>query len=514
MVHIVDETMRIFKGIVILFWLGGAAFAQPGWGPDARLCYLPGGSYEPHVVASGDTVHVVWRQTGSSDTASTYTSEVWYKRSTDEGETWSSDTLLSREDSASSYDPDIAANGPYVYVVWIDTKGRPNYNYQVSFRRSTDGGMSWSSIDSLMTGPMVRMPRVAACGDSVYVAATLNDYSSPAGFRKSTDHGATWQPLVDLENGNYPSLAVRGSLVYVSWENYRQGVITIYAQRSMDGGRTFEPGRVISDTTPPILGSQKSVVCADYLGNPHVIWPDYKYSPYPWTGDIFYRTSVDSAGSWLPFDTLCVEHRATWSDIVDQGDTLHVAWQDDRVAPDPRKNFEIFYRMSTDLGLTWETEWRLTYARGNSEWPAMSLGRRYLHLVWRDGRDDTLDIPRFYYKRKSLEPSGVKEGQRGKATLGEPSLFLRVFPNPSKADVALVVKGAEEGKVLLEIYDAIGRAVCTISGSVKKGSSFFWRWDGKDEEGKEVAEGVYILRVVSGRNQALAKIVKVHGKER
>ncbi|RKX68795.1 hypothetical protein DRP53_09960, partial [candidate division WOR-3 bacterium] len=130
------------KGIILLtaycLVLSIASADPPGWTEDRRLVFLPGGGWNPRGDCCGDTVHLVWQQAYPGH------DEIFYKRSTDAGNTWSDDVLLSIEDEIRSIMPDIAVKGDTVVVVWNEQqKGI------VEYRRSTNGGLSWEPIDTI-----------------------------------------------------------------------------------------------------------------------------------------------------------------------------------------------------------------------------------------------------------------------------------------------------------------------------------------------------------------------------
>ena len=72
---------------------------------------------------------------------------------------------------------------------------------------------------------------------------------------------------------------------------------------------------------------------------------------------------------------------------------VHVIWYDDRDG-----NFEIYYKRSTNGGVSWGTDTRLTNNSGNSIAPSLAVSGSVLHIVWYDDRDGNNEI---YYKRST-----------------------------------------------------------------------------------------------------------------
>jgi hypothetical protein len=109
--------------------------------------------------------------------------------------------------------------------------------------------------------------------------------------------------------------------------------------------------------------------------------------------EIYYRRSTNRGDSWGPTVRLTrtpgLSHRPS---VAVSGDDVHVTWWDDRDG-----NNEVYYKQSTDAGVTWGDDVRLTNAGGDSHYPAIAISPNYVHVVWLDSRDGS---PQIYYLRK------------------------------------------------------------------------------------------------------------------
>jgi hypothetical protein len=381
--------------LISYFLLPTFLFAQSGWGPDVRLTYRQGYSYDPKAACNGDTIHLVWWE-GYVDSG--IHEEVFYKRSTDAGVTWGGEILLSTEDDKSSVLPWIAVNGNYLHIVW------QQQDVGICYRRSIDGGNSWLSIDTLPNGGSGN-PSACVIENNVYVVAYRSD--GKVIFSKSTDNGDTWQPSQDIgfscaTRPRIKNLMTSQSILMLTCENYVT-TVEIYYKESTDMGVTWSDSQCVSEYG--FNHSFHQAFSVDDSGGIHIGWCDYKYSPYAWTGDIFYRASRDSGNSWETIDSLTVMHRAVASDILAESSNLHLVWEDDRNGFG--NNFEIYYRMSRDLGQSWQPEVRLTDTLNRSCGPSLACDGQFLHLFWFDLRDDPSNIVgEIYYKRKTLTGIG------------------------------------------------------------------------------------------------------------
>src|SRR5665647_2205975 len=77
------------------------------------------------------------------------------------------------------------------------------------------------------------------------------------------------------------------------------------------------------------------------------------------------------------------------------GDTVHIVWYDTRDGASP----EIYYNRSTNGGTTWGTDTRLTNDSAASQTPCISASGSVVNAVWTDNRDGF--HAEVYYKRST-----------------------------------------------------------------------------------------------------------------
>jgi len=221
-------------GIVILISETNL-FAQ--WEPDVRLTFDNASSHIYYnnawqIAAIGDTVHVVWCDKRDGNC------ENYYKRSDDGGTTWGMDTRLTYNPGTQCA-PGIAVSGSYVHVVWPDYR---NGNYEIYYKRSTDGGTTWGIDTKISNGPTtVHQPSIAVSGSYVHVVWRDNRHGdAEVYYNRSTDGGTTWgidTRLTDTLSVYvwFPSVAVLDSNIHVVWDDDRDGNREIYYKRNPTG---------------------------------------------------------------------------------------------------------------------------------------------------------------------------------------------------------------------------------------------------------------------------------------
>lgn len=73
------------------------------------------------------------------------------------------------------------------------------------------------------------------------------------------------------------------------------------------------------------------------------------------------------------------------------------------------------------------------------------------------------------------------------------------YPNPFNPSTVIRYQLSATGKVSLRIYNALGQEVRTLIDQNETAGSKFVIWDGKDNQGKRVSDGVYIYCLQAGK---------------
>ena len=79
--------------------------------------------------------------------------------------------------------------------------------------------------------------------------------------------------------------------------------------------------------------------------------------------------------------------------------------------------------------------------------------------------------------------------------------------NPFNPSTVIRYQLPESARVELAIYNLLGQKVATIVDEVREAGTHVARWDGRDEEGREVATGVYLYRLTAGSYQRTRRLV-------
>jgi len=353
-----------------------------------RITWNAGDSLNPVIASDSSTgLHVVWADT----TPGNY--EIFYKRSTDGGASWSPRTRLTWNAGWSSIPCIATDSGNGVYVVWKDNM--PG-TYEIYYKSSTDSGVSWSTTKRLTWNAGLSSSPTIAVDSSNKIHVMWEDYS-PGNFeifyKQSTDGGGTWSaPTRITWNTGWsgePSITTDSSnKIHAVWNEELFGDFEIVYKSSSNGGTSWSKVKLLTINDGD---SHNPVVVADSGTGIHVVWNDDSPGNY----EIFYKRSTDSGTFWSVPQRL--SWNTGWSSVpsmaIDSANGVYVVWKDDTSG-----NNEILFRNSTDNGVSWVARERLTWNTGWSSAPALVFDSGgALHLVWNDNTPGNYEI--FYKKR-------------------------------------------------------------------------------------------------------------------
>lgn len=309
------------------------------WPVLKRLTWNSGDSYYPDIaVDSHNHVHVVWFDATPPNWV------IMYKKSTDGGGTWTTLKWLTwtNGDLASS-DPTIAVDSnDNLHLVWEED----NYPYfrDLMYKKSTDNGTTWSAKKRLTWNSGESNTPYFIIDSNDYLHVVWQDQAQTEGeyeiyYKNSQDGGMTWSAPKRLTwnadaSWNPKIAAGPGNDLFVCWENSLSGLFEVFAKKSTDSGASWSEVKRL--TWGSIL-SRFPFVAVDSKGNPHVVWQKGSYSE----SDIYYQQSTNGGGTWSSVI------RLTWTSLrtvdpiiaIDSNDDLHLVWISNITG-----NYEIYYK--------------------------------------------------------------------------------------------------------------------------------------------------------------------------
>ena len=323
--------------IIILMVIGlnypsGIGFSD--WGATKRVTWNSGDSNWPAIaIDSNNNLHLVWCDYTPSNW------EIYYKKSTDGGSSWGTKRLTWT--SGSSQEPAIAIDSNNnLHVVWHDlTPG----NREIYYKRSIDEGSTWSAKRLTWNSGESYCPAIAI--DSNNNLHVVWEDSTPGNseiyYKRSMDGGSTWSATKRLTWNSglsyWPAIAIdSNNNLHVVWSDSTPGNSEIYYKRSMDGGSTWSATKRLTWNSG---NSYYPAIAIDSNTNLHVVW--YDHTPGNW--EIYYKRSIDGGSTWSTKRLSSTSGDSYCPAIaIDSNNNLHVVWEDSTPG-----NFEIYYKKGT-----------------------------------------------------------------------------------------------------------------------------------------------------------------------
>jgi len=337
---------------------------------------------EPQYTANLSTGSYYWRVKAHLDVEDSSYSPIWRLTVVDKP------VVQVTTDPGSDYDPSIAqTDDGKVWVVWRSYRSG---NSDIWYKTSSDGGATWSNASPIDTGIWSYDPAITQTNDGK-IWVTFYSYESgndDIWYTTSSDGGATWsaasQITTDPGDDYDPSIAqTDDGKVWVVWQSYRSGNPDIWYKTSSDGGATWSEASPI-DTG--IWGSYEPAIIQTNDGKIWVTFYSYKSGNYY----IWYTTSSDGGSTWSEAHQVTTDPGDDYDPSIAQTDDgkVWVVWYSYRSG-----NYDIWYKTSSDGGVTWSDAHQFTRFSGYDECPAATaLSSGKLALAWQSDRAVNYDI--------------------------------------------------------------------------------------------------------------------------
>lgn len=479
------------KIILLLFPAFTVLYLQAQWQPDVRLSATPGSYTSDNnawcIATRNNQVDVVW--VGSL----TATDAVLYKKSPDGGISWEEEILLSEMFTFSS-SPTIAVDGNKIHTVWSQKVN--DYNTEIFYNHSSDGGASWAGPVRLTNSNLdSQRPTLAVEGQNIYIIWEDSRDYPPNGnylelyFKKSTDGGANWSndlrlTTPDQEKPGFPSVAVWGETIHLAYSKtpINIGQEIYYMRSDNQGGSWSDPVRLSFNNQAGVGRYPTTAANGD---NVFVFWSDTRDDNGYY--ELYFARSQDGGQTWGNESRLTFAGDDSYGpNVAVSGENLHLTWNEHRDG-----NWEIYYKNSTDNGLNWSSDTRLTNNAADSWFPSAAVDGQSVNVVWCDNRTGDWNP---YFKRNPIgNPVGLEE---------LPDQW-EVFPNPTSGKISFGIPKSNAEIQCIEIMDIYGNK----RGRVNTPPCL----PGKEIEFdiSPLADGVYYVRVSIENQMYTKKIIKI-----
>ncbi len=309
------------------------------WGAAVRLSSLD--NYRPRVLRTGPASALAVYQRGSN---------AYARRTADGGKTWSAPTEIA---SAIGVNVSAVAQGPRVDIAYVRhvTTSTGGTSFRLYLRQSLDGGATWLASRAMTSSSSRIADQAIARHSNGRVTIAWTGYSTGRLYmRTSADGGATfsaaryigstrnWEPGASPMYRSDLAIAIGTGVTYVA---YLSATNTMSVRRTTDQGLTWSSPKTISSSTdaPFELVATGSQAILAYT------------STASGTMQAHYRRSMDKGTTWSTARALSASTGGRFSTTPQfalQGGVLAVVLKHGTPGDSP-----IWYRQSTDFGLTW-----------------------------------------------------------------------------------------------------------------------------------------------------------------
>jgi hypothetical protein len=468
-------------------------------------------------------IYVVWQDNRDNDLFY----DIYFAVSRDTGTTFTTPNIpLSNSPDTNDVYPwlDVDSNGN-IYAVW---QSKANNMWKIYFTKSTDGGVSFTSADTLTGVQVVNdfdsginfgpQPKIVVDSWSdtttyIYVIWADNRTGSiQIRLALSTDGGSSFQDLGIVDNNpgsvnRHPYISLDDSgWVYVAWAGGTGGSNQdphpyIYFNKSTDHGQTFLGVDVkVNDEDSQYYRGNPTVIVNRNNGNILACWEDSRRAGGNGNPDLWFSRSTDAGSTfssnlrvnwWEPDTTLRYDNFRP--DIsIDPTGIMVVGWHSNPIASN---SFGIYMTAYSDsLGAFISSQSLVNTFTGTS---GANFGNTFYPPSLKVALVDTVTNFFFVWQDLSEDPSGNIYFVRGWVvkTLAAPNLdSLKVYPNPYKphAGHQRINFSGLTAEATVRIYDISGNLMEEILENDGDGLA---TWDG------DVSSGIYVYYIFNPQEE-------------
>ncbi len=359
------------------------------FGPVVKVSNAPtGDSSNPQIAASGSYVYILWQQNVSISA-----SDMFFSASSNYGASFGTpaDVTSNVNGLATSDVPQLAVAGNSVYIVWRGTTRQGDH--WIFAKASATNGSNLASVGSTTISKnaySTTQPRIAATGTFVYVTWTDTANTRPQTFFSySTNSGSSFSAPVSLNNSPagetdlYQAMAIAGNSVYVTWTNDTTFTDNTMFAASTNNGASFSSA--VDLYKARVIDLNPGVAAS---GNSvYVVWTN---SSTGGNREVLLRTSSNSGASFGGIVNLSNSAGASNNpSILVSGSSVYVAWAESYLS-----SIDVSFVSSDDNGATFGSVIDLSPTHGNGLTPTPTLAASgpNVYVAWQDDTQGNGDI--------------------------------------------------------------------------------------------------------------------------
>jgi len=361
--------------------------------------------YSSVVDVSGDTSitsgdKIVIDTNGTIYTIYLYTNQVYCKKSSDNGTTWT-DLGFPLISGYAQYNPSIVIDSlNNLHVVWYGRdSSNPTY-YQIKY--SKYNGTTWSSWINIQTISSYNQEFQSIAIDSLnnlYVVwqGADSSYTANSQIKYSKFNGTTWSSWINIQpissyNQYVPSITIDSlNNIHVIWSGYDSSNTTYYQIKySKFNGTSWST--VVNIQTISGYHQYAPLITIDSLNNLHVVWQGRDSSNPTYYQIKYSKFNGTTWSSWINIQTISGYGQLFPSLAIDLLDNLHVVWHGN----DSSNTSYYQIKYSKFNGTTWSS-W-VNYTTGTTDHQVYASScKNYKNftepiIIWQDVQTSTVQF--------------------------------------------------------------------------------------------------------------------------
>jgi len=360
---------------------------------------VPGGYEHQHsVVDESGTIYLVWHDWVSANDRY----DIFFSKSSDYGVTWSQRLNITYPGAwyinTYSFCPFIARDSSgMIYVSWLWGSG----DTDLLLRTSNDNGNSWSATTNAIAQSdsskhiEYEVKSAFVIDNNGYLNAMwtyydLKTYSDNVSYSRSTDKGNTWgiPKVIQGFSGIFKMIKMaiaNDGTIYLLIEDWSKDDYKIYFLSSNNGTTWSQPLKL----NTPEMGdnAHKPAIALDSQGNIHTVMSVGPVS----SPNIWYRKSTDKGVSWSSPQNLSNNaNNSTAPQIVlDRLGNINVVWYEGK---------NLFFCRSINNGTSWTTPANITnFSDGAAGYPFMTVDNDCnIYIFWEGNPPPTKTVGLYF----------------------------------------------------------------------------------------------------------------------